>query len=62
LGPSAALVFSVVALRRWGLLVREVKVSRVVTWTFSVRRSSKELFVERGLGWPEVARLCVGSA
>lgn len=61
LGPSAPLVLSAGAVRRGGLLVRVVKVSRVVTWTFSVRRSrsSNELLAERrvGFGWPEVERL-----
>jgi len=58
LGTSVVLVFSGAAVRRGGLLVRDMKVSRVVTWAFSVRRSSKELLVERGFGWPEVERLC----
>ena len=62
LSPSAALLLSPVVLRRWGLLVRAVNVSRMVTWTFSVRRSSKELLVERGFGWPDVDRLCELSA
>lgn len=40
-----------------------MSVSRVVTWCLSVRRSSKELLVERGFGLTEVERLCAaGSA
>jgi hypothetical protein len=68
LGPSAVLLFSAAALRREGLRVRVIMVSRVVTCTFSVRRSSNELLAERGfalgfeLGWPDVDRLWVDSA
>jgi hypothetical protein len=64
LTTSAILLLSLVALRRWGLRVLVMKVSRVVTCTFSVRRSrsSKELPAERRFGWPEADRLWDESA
>lgn len=61
---SGALALSSGALRRTGLLVLDTSVSLVVTWTFSVRRSSTTLLVGRGLPeadrlWEVDAELCV---
>jgi hypothetical protein len=61
---SGGLALSSGTLRRTGLLVLDTSVSLVVTWTFSVRRSSTTLLVGRGLPeadrlWEVDAELCV---